>query len=127
MSGSSCARLSVQMDDPYILIGSDLMNIRFNALQNYGAQSLKSGIVPQKSSQADVSRAGSFEIAKSDVVSIKADASDVAAAKVKTNIAANVNSLSSADRINALKESIKDGSYFVSGEDIAGKILERFA
>ncbi|MBR1752412.1 MAG: flagellar biosynthesis anti-sigma factor FlgM [Ruminococcus sp.] len=103
------------------------MNIRFNALQNYGAQSLKSGIVPQKSSQADVSRAGSFEIAKSDVVSIKADASDVAAAKVKTNIAANVNSLSSADRINALKESIKDGSYFVSGEDIAGKILERFA
>ncbi len=103
------------------------MNIRFNALQNYGAQTLKTTSAAPKSTQAEIGRAGGFEIAKNDVVSIKADASDVAAARVKTDIAANVNSLSSADRINSLKESIKDGSYFVSGEDIAGKILERFA
>ena len=93
-------------------------------MRNYGAQSLKNAPMPQKGS--DIKAAG-FDISKNDVVSIKADASDVAAARVKTTIAANVNSLSSADKINALKASIADGSYFVSSEDIAGKILERFA
>ena len=102
------------------------MNIRLNnAMRNYGAQSLKTAPSAQKSG-ADTKAAG-FEISKNDVVSIKADASDVAAAKVKTTIAANVNSLSSAEKISALKASIADGSYFVSSEDIAGKILERYA
>ena len=103
------------------------MNIRLNnAMRNYSAQGLKTSAAAQKSVGSDVKAAG-FDISKSDVVSIKADASDVAAARVKTTIAANVNSLSSADKINALKASIADGSYFVSSEDIAGKILERFA
>ena len=105
--------------------GSDVMNIRFNALQNYGAQSIKNTVPAVKGAAGEVKQG--FEIAKSDVVSIKADASDVAAARVKTDIAANVNSLSSADRINAIKAKVADGSYFVSSEDIAGKILERFA
>ena len=102
------------------------MNIRFNALQNYGANSIKNTVPAAKGGSNDVKSTG-FEIAKSDVVSIKADASDVAAARVKTDIAANVNSLSSADRISAIKAKVADGSYFVSSEDIAGRILERFA
>ena len=100
------------------------MNIRFDAMRNYTAQGLKGPSAPQKTNEVKA-QGGNF--AKSDVVSIKADASDVAAAKVRSTVAANVNSLSSADRINAIKASIADGSYFVSSEDIAGKILERFA
>lgn len=100
------------------------MNIRFDAMRNYSTQGLKTP-VPQKPSGE--MRAQGLSAAKNDVVSIKADASDVAAAKVRSTISANVNSLSSADRINALKASIADGSYFVSSEDIAGKILERLA
>lgn len=101
------------------------MNIRLNnAMRNYGAQSLKTAPAPQKGSEV---KSAGFDISKNDVVSIKADASDVAAARVKTTIAANVNSLSSADKINALRASIADGSYFVSSEDIADKILERLA
>ena len=103
------------------------MNIRLNnAMRGYSTQGLKTAASAGKSAGADVKAAG-FDISKNDVVSIKADASDVAAARVKTTIAANVNSLSSADKINALKASIADGSYFVSSEDIAGKVLERFA
>ncbi|MBR6337778.1 MAG: flagellar biosynthesis anti-sigma factor FlgM [Ruminococcus sp.] len=102
------------------------MNIRFDAMRNYSTQGLKTSPAAQKAVSGDVKAQG-FEFSKNDVVSIKADASDVAAAKVRSTVAANVNSLSSADKINALKASIADGSYFVSSEDIADKILERLA
>ena len=104
--------------------GCDVMNIRFDAMRNYSTQGLKTPQAPVRPSGDVRAQGASF---KNDVVSIKADASDVAAAKVRSTIAANVNSLSSADRINALKASIADGSYFVSSEDIAGSILERLA
>ena len=100
------------------------MNIRFDGVRNYGAQNFKNAAAAQKSA-GEIRTSAAY--AKNDVVSIKADASDVAAARVRSTISANVNSLSSADRINALKASIADGSYFVSSEDIAGKILERVA
>lgn len=102
------------------------MSIRFNTLKNYNTGVASA---PKKSgeSKAVNGKLSGYTSGKTDMVSISAKAADFSAAKVKTTIAANVNSYSSAERISDIKEQVSAGTYNVSSQDIAKSILNRFA
>ena len=86
------------------------MSIRFNALKNYNTGAVSS---PKKSGEAKSvnGKVSGYASGKTDTVSISATASDFSAAKVKTTIAANVNSYSSAERISDIKEQVSSPEF----------------
>ena len=102
------------------------MSIRLNALKNYNTTSVNSVSKSKDEKTSAVSTKNDMQV-KADKVSITASAGDFSAAKVQTKISANVNSLSSSDRINEIKKQIAEGTYNVTSEDIAESILDRFA
>ena len=105
--------------------GSDLMNINFNTF-NKGVN--KAGSV---SNAGNIVKNESAPVAggkiKSDVISISAGASDYSEiAKIRTSVAGGVNECGSSEKIASLRSAIANGSYNVSSEAVAGKILNRF-
>lgn len=101
------------------------MNVRLNALNNYSAGMIKT--TKDMAAEKKITKgAAQSAAAKTDKISISANAADFSAAKIRGEISASVNSLSGADRISAIKEKVANG-YFVSSEDLADRILDRFA
>ncbi|MGN0623409.1 MAG: flagellar biosynthesis anti-sigma factor FlgM [Oscillospiraceae bacterium] len=100
------------------------MSIRLNAYKNYGAGMAQA--VSDKKTLPKGASAGSAA-SKTDTVSISANAAEYSAAKVRSEVSAQVNALSGSDRLAGIKAQIAGGEYAVSSEDLAGRILERFA
>ena len=96
------------------------MNIRLNALKNYNTRATAP---VSKVNEAKLSSAKTQNSGKTDMVSISANASDFSAAKIQNEISAEVNSLSSGERIAEIKKQISEGTYNVSSQDIAASIL----
>lgn len=101
------------------------MDIRLNAYSAYKTNGV-SGF-QKKGENSIASAATQKDGYLRDVVSISNSANGKSAiSKASSSIRADINALSSTDRVSALREQIKNGSYSVSTEDIAGAILERF-
>lgn len=101
------------------------MSIRLNAYKNYGAGMAQA--VSDKKQTLPKGASASSAASKTDTVSISANAAEYSAAKVRSEVSAQVNALSGSDRLAGIKAQIAGGEYAVSSEDLAGKILERFA
>lgn len=65
---------------------------------------------------------GTNTVSFSDKLSISAMGKDIQTAKAAVNGAADVRE----DVVSSLRSSIKDGSYDVSNEDFASKIMEKY-
>lgn len=107
--------------------GSDIMNVRLNALNNYTNAGKITGVNKSSSASSSKETASAMQ-EKNDVITISSRASDYSeVAKIQTSISSEVNSLGSDGRVSALKEAVARGEYNVSSYDIAGSILSRFA
>lgn len=101
------------------------MDIRFNALNSYSV-----------SGKMNVSGAKKNSLNKNDkkISDVKLDSISISNNAVKNSeifklnstIRAEIDGASNSDKISALREAVKNGSYNVSSDDIAGAILDRF-
>lgn len=103
------------------------MDIRFNALNSYSATG-KVGATGRKASPVKSEKVSSSIIeAKADSISISSDAASYGEVyKLNNAIRSELDASSGADRIASIKEAIKQGTYSVSSDDVAGAILDRF-
>ena len=101
------------------------MSIRLNAYKNYNAGMVKT--VSDRKSSLSAKKQSELSASKTDTISISANAAEYSAAKVQSAVSANVNSLSGADRVAQIKARVVSGEYGVSSEELAERILERFA
>lgn len=102
------------------------MDIRFNALNSYQANKISpSG---RRNSQIKGEKPVTSGIeAKADSISISSDAASYGEIyKLGNAIRSEIDAANPADKIASIKEAIRNGSYSVSSDDVAGAILDRF-
>ena len=102
------------------------MDIRFNALNSYQATKINSS--GRKASAVKGEKAVSSGIkAKADSISISSNATNYGEINKLSNAIRNeIDAMNGADRIASIKEAIRNGSYSVSSDEVAGAILDRF-
>ena len=104
------------------------MDIRFNAYGNYSVSGKIGVRGDKKAGPSNGSKlvSGGVE-SKADSISISSDAVSYGEiSRLGGAIRSELEAASSSDRIASIKEAIRNGSYSVSSEDVAGAILERF-
>ena len=102
------------------------MDIRFNALNSY--QTAKLNPSGRKSSAIKDEKGITSGIkAKADSISISSDASNYGEiSRLSNAIRSEIDAANGAERLASIKEAIRNGSYSVSSDEVAGAILDRF-
>ena len=102
------------------------MDIRFNALNSYQTNKISPSGRKTTSIKGEKAVSSGIE-AKADSISISSDAASYGEIyKLGYAIRSEIDSANTADRIASIKEAIRNGSYSVSSDDVAGAILDRF-
>ncbi|MFT3951778.1 MAG: flagellar biosynthesis anti-sigma factor FlgM [Oscillospiraceae bacterium] len=100
------------------------MDVRLNALHHYANTGSVAKLSPEK---AQTPTAQTRE-AKTDTVSFSAGAAgNREVSGVCAGIRADLDGLSSPDRVAQIKAQVANGSYVVSADDVAAAVLSRFA
>lgn len=103
--------------------------MKINPSGGYGlyqpyVSSVKSGEVAQADTKAKETKAKGAVAANTDKITFSGEASAKAEiGRVTSTYSAEVNSFGSAERLAALREQVREGTYQVSAEDLADAII----